>query len=224
VQIKSRMAVLAAGMTGVLVFNGCATTPMGPSLQVMPGPGKSFEAFNADDTYCRGFAQQQVAGQAQAANNQAIGTAVLGTALGAGLGAAIGGSRGAGIGAASGATTGTAIGADQTAVNQMSIQQQYDNAYAQCMYAKHNQVPGWEPPPGAPTEIGPPPPPPPPRAYDSLVAKIQKELIRLGLLAGQADGQMGPRTRAAISNFETTQGMPADGKPSEAVLDRLRKS
>ena len=50
-------------------------------------------------------------GQAQAANNQAVGGAVLTTVLGAGLGAAIGGGHGAAIGAASGAGLGAGLGA-----------------------------------------------------------------------------------------------------------------
>jgi uncharacterized protein YcfJ len=222
---KSRTAALAAGMAGILVFAGCATTPVGPTVQVMPGEGKSFAVFTADQDACKQYATQQVAGQAQAANNQAIGTAVLSTALGTGLGAAVGGGYGARVGAASGAATGTAIGAGQTQANQMSIQQQYDNAFAQCMYAKHDQVAGWEPAP--PQTYGPPqqlPPPPPPRASDPLVAKIQTELMRLGFLGGPADGVLGPRTRAAISNYEKTQGLPPDGTPSEALLDSLRKS
>jgi hypothetical protein len=75
---------------------------------------------------------------------------VLGTVLGAGLGAAIGGAygnpgAGAAIGAASGAGAGTLYGVDASNRAQWSIQQQYDNAFAQCMYAHGEQVPGWRP-------------------------------------------------------------------------------
>ena len=77
---------------------------------------------------------------AAAANNQAVGTALLTTALGAGLGAAVGGGgwhgnagRGAGIGAAGGAVAGTALGAGQAGFAQMSLQQQFDVMYGQCM-------------------------------------------------------------------------------------------
>ncbi len=127
----------------VLLLAACAETPMGPTVQVLPGRGKSFDAFRIDDANCRGFAQNQVAGQAQNANNRAVGAAALGTVLGAGLGAAIGGGQGAAIGAGSGALLGTGVGANSSANQQFSIQQQYDNAYAQCMFAAGNLVPGF---------------------------------------------------------------------------------
>jgi hypothetical protein len=126
-----------------LLLAACAETPMGPTVQVLPGRGKSFDAFRIDDANCRGFAQNQVAGQAQNANNRAVGAAALGTVLGAGLGAAIGGGQGAAIGAGSGALLGTGVGANSSANQQFSIQQQYDNAYAQCMFAAGNLVPGF---------------------------------------------------------------------------------
>ncbi len=110
-----------------------------------PGPNTPFEAFQYDQSVCKQFAQQQVAGHAENANNQAVGAGVLTTVLGAGPGAAIGGGRGAAIGAASGAGLGAAVGAQSSSNAQYSIQQQYDNAYARCMYAKGNQVPGYAP-------------------------------------------------------------------------------
>ena len=139
---------VSVGILAMLV--GCATTPMGPTVQVMPGRGKSFDAFQTDQLVCKNFAEQQVQGQANAANQSAVGGAVLGTVLGAGLGAAIGGvagnaGAGAAIGAASGAGAGTLYGANSSSQAQWSIQQQYDNAFAQCMYSKGNQVPGWTP-------------------------------------------------------------------------------
>jgi hypothetical protein len=139
--------IIAAGMAAMLT--ACAATPMGPMVQVMPGRGKSFDAFQVDQANCKYYAQGQVQGQAEAANNRAVGGAVLTTALGAGLGAAIGGAAGnvgagAAIGAASGAAGGAAYGADASSQAQYSIQQQYDNAYAQCMHAKGNLVPGFE--------------------------------------------------------------------------------
>jgi uncharacterized protein YcfJ len=129
---------------------GCAATPMGPTIQVMPGPNKSFDTFQTDQLVCKNYAEQQVQGQADVANQRAVGGAVLGTVLGAGLGAAVGGAygnagAGAAIGAASGAGAGTLYGANASTQAQWSIQQQYDNAYAQCMYSKGNQVPGFVP-------------------------------------------------------------------------------
>jgi len=143
-------ARLFAGAGALVLLAGCATTPMGPTLLVMPGPGKSFEVFQYDQSVCKNYAAQQVQGQADAANQRAVGGAVLTTALGAGVGAIFGsfaGNAGAGaaIGAASGVGVGSAIGADASAQVQGSIQQQYDNAFAQCMYSKGEQVPGFSP-------------------------------------------------------------------------------
>jgi uncharacterized protein YcfJ len=129
---------------------GCATTPMGPTIQVMPGLNTSFDTFQTDQLVCKNYAAQQVQGQADAVNQRAVGGAVLGTVLGAGLGAAVGGAygnagAGAAIGAASGVGAGTLYGANASTQAQWSIQQQYDNAYAQCMYSKGDQVPGFVP-------------------------------------------------------------------------------
>ena len=152
-----RIGVSALVMTMALA--GCAAPPPGPTVQVMPAPNKPFEVFVEDQNYCKQYAEQQVNAQVQPANNQAVGTAVVGTLLGAGLGAAIGGGSGAAVGAASGAVGGTALGASGSQAQQGAIQQQYDNAYAQCMYAKGNQVPGTQPP--APSYQPPPAAPPP---------------------------------------------------------------
>jgi hypothetical protein len=131
---------------------------MGPTVPVMPGAGKSFDQFAGDQALCKQYAESQVAGQAQQANQQAVGGALIGTALGAGLGAAVGGGRGAAIGAASGAAVGTGYGAASSSGAQYGIQQQYDNAFAQCMYSHGDQVPGFAPPPAYPPGAYVPPP------------------------------------------------------------------
>lgn len=189
---------------------------MGPMVPVMPGPNKPFAQFQDEDMSCRSFANAQVAGQAEAVNRTAVGGAVLSTALGAGLGAAIGGGRGAGIGAASGAGFGAVAGAGGSSNAQMSIQMQYDNAYAQCMYARGNQVPGYSPP--VPVGYAPVAP------RDGLVQAVQIELNRLGYLRGRADGLPGPQTVSAIQNFEASHGMPVDGVASPFLLDQLRQT
>jgi hypothetical protein len=79
------------------------------------------------------------------ANLRGLGTAALTTALGAGLGGAIGGGRGAGIGAASGALGGAGLGTVGSANAQRSIQAQYDNAFAACMFSLGNTVPSMGP-------------------------------------------------------------------------------
>ena len=132
----------AAVLTPVLLLCACAAEPLGPTVAVMPAPGKPFDVFQGDQALCKDFASQQVRGGAQQANNNQVGTAVIGTLLGAGLGAAIGGGRGAAIGAGAGALGGTVVGAGPAGQAQYSLQQRYDLAYSQCMYSRGNQVPG----------------------------------------------------------------------------------
>jgi uncharacterized protein YcfJ len=163
---------VAGVVAASLMLSACAHEPMGPRVAVMPGQNKPFEVFQQDQSVCQAYANQQVGGEARDANNRAVGSAVLGTLLGAGLGAAVGGGRGAAIGAGAGAVAGTAYGANGSAYEQGGIQRQYDIAYSQCMYSRGNQVPGYGggpraygPPPAPgyapPPGYGPPPPPPP---------------------------------------------------------------
>ncbi|MGD0229600.1 MAG: YMGG-like glycine zipper-containing protein [Syntrophorhabdales bacterium] len=65
---------------------------------------------------------------------------MLGTLLGAGLGAVIGAATGnvgagAAIGGATGLVGGTAMGSDAGYASQYQLQRRYDIAYQQCMYA-----------------------------------------------------------------------------------------
>jgi hypothetical protein len=144
--VMNRIKSVAVALSTLVLLEGCASTPTGPRVQVLPAPNKPFEVFAQEDTMCRQFATNQVNGQAEETNTKTIGTALIGGVLGAGLGAAVGGGRGAGIGAAAGTVAGTAVGASNGERGQGSIQQQYDNAYSQCMYAKGNQVVQRQPP------------------------------------------------------------------------------
>ncbi len=45
----------------IIGLAGCATVPTGPSVRVLPGPGKTLEQFQADDTFCRQYAAQEAA-------------------------------------------------------------------------------------------------------------------------------------------------------------------
>lgn len=149
----NRIGAVSAALAAVLLLEGCAQTPMGPTVQVLPAQGKPFEAFQQDQAICTNYAQGQVQGQAENANNRAVGGAVLGTVLGAGLGAAIGGGRGAAIGAGSGAIVGTGYGAGGSERAQYGIQGQYNNAYVSCMVSKGNVLPA----PPAPVYVQPAP-------------------------------------------------------------------
>src|SRR6202035_3129224 len=137
---RIRPGVASLSAAGLLA--GCAQPPLGPTVAVMPAANKPFPVFQQEDAYCRQFAQQQTAGTAEAANNSQVGTAVIGTVLGAGLGAALGGGRGAAVGAGAGALGGTAVGANQAERGTYSAQQRYNIAYSQCMYSYGNQVQG----------------------------------------------------------------------------------
>ena len=166
---RKTSAKALVGLSLAALLAGCAVHPAGPTVAVMPAPNKPFEVFAQDQTICRQYADSQIAGGAEAANNQAVGTAVLTTILGAGLGAAVGGGSGAAIGAASGAVAGSAIGANNSGWGGYGLQQQYDVAYTQCMYAKGNQIPGYGYGGGyyggsnyTYGSYPPPPPPPPP--------------------------------------------------------------
>jgi len=152
----------------LLLLVGCATAPPGPSVMVLPAPGKPFEVFQAEDANCRYYASQQIGMDPQQVANQNTATgAIVGTVAGAGLGAAIGaatGNPGAGaaIGAGSGLVAGTVVGANSGQMEGWEAQRRYDIAYQQCMYAKGNQIPGM----AQRNRRGyPPPPPPPPMQY-----------------------------------------------------------
>jgi outer membrane lipoprotein SlyB len=164
--MKSVNPRIAAILAATIALGACVQTPVAPMIPVAPGPNKTFDAFGADQAFCQQYASAQTAPAVAAANNQAVGGTILSTALGAGLGAAIGGGRGAAIGAASGAALGTVAGASGSGFAQMSVQQQYDILYGQCMAAHGNSVPGFSAPPGTPPyQAGPMPPPPAPGYY-----------------------------------------------------------
>ncbi|SNY91913.1 Sel1 repeat-containing protein [Cohaesibacter sp. ES.047] len=54
-----------------------------------------------------------------------------------------------------------------------------------------------------------------------IVAKAQSMLGALGYNAGPSDGQMGPRTRSAIRNFQEVAGLPVTGEIDRALLEEL---
>jgi membrane-bound lytic murein transglycosylase B len=48
-------------------------------------------------------------------------------------------------------------------------------------------------------------------------------LLSLGYDIGDIDGVIGSATRKAIREFQKEQGMKADGKPSAALLEAIRR-
>ena len=140
---------MTIGLAGALVLVGCVVAPpSGPSVMALPGNGKSFAQFQQEDGTCRQYASQQIGNQspAQAANNSAVGSAAVGTILGAAAGALLGASggdaaEGAAIGAGGGLLVGSAWGANAAYASGAALQQRYDMAYVQCMYANGNKLP-----------------------------------------------------------------------------------
>lgn len=170
------MKVVHFGLLGTLLLGACASAPTGPSVMALPGTGKNFEQFRADDAVCRQFALEQVGGVSagDAATDAGIRSAAVGTAVGAIAGAAIGGRDAAGVGAGTGLLVGSMAGGGAAHQSAYGTQRQYDNAYVQCMYAKGERVPvsgalarpqSVAPPVAAPAYMPPPPPGygPPPR-------------------------------------------------------------
>ena len=64
----------------LLLLGGCVSMPSGPSVMVLPGTGKNFDQFRADEMDCRQFASSQVGGDTPdgAAENSVARSAALG--------------------------------------------------------------------------------------------------------------------------------------------------
>jgi YMGG-like Gly-zipper len=175
-QFPMKIAVLALPLLAV----ACTTMPNGPAVMALPGTNKSFDQFRADDMSCRNYALESIGGvtPSDAATQSGVGSAVLGTALGAAAGAAIGGQEGAAVGAGTGLLVGGVAGTQTAQISGYGLQQRYDFGYIQCMYARGHKVPVYghtyeqsqatakSPPPPPPGMPPPPPhsstPPPPP--------------------------------------------------------------
>ena len=152
-------------LLGALTLGACVTMPSGPSVMVLPGTGKGFDQFRVDEFECKQYASSQVGGDSpnQVAGDSVAKSAALGTLVGAVAGAAIGGQRGAGVGAGTGLAVGAMAGTGAGNTSAYALQQRYDHAFQQCMYAKGHKVPvsgGFDSMrPSAPPAYTPPPPP-----------------------------------------------------------------
>jgi hypothetical protein len=146
-------SVICSSLLAALLA-ACATKPVGPSLAVMPTPGKPFDQFVAEDGQCRQYAASATG---MSSNQAAAGSMAGSMALGGGTGAAAGalagahhgaeigavtGPYGAAVGAAGGLAAGALIGTQQSNNSSASTQDRFNIAYEQCMYSKGNQVPG----------------------------------------------------------------------------------
>jgi hypothetical protein len=156
------------------ILASCVSVPNGPSNMALPGTGKNFNQFRADDASCRQFALDQTGGTTanQASTNSFVESAVVGTVIGALIGATVGRGRATGAGAATGLFVGSMVGASSANASSYGTQRRYDNAYTQCMYANGHRVPVSGHIEQQPAYTSPPQPrnyPPPPPGYSSAI-------------------------------------------------------
>src|SRR5260370_34285943 len=148
-QLRMRTAYIVPFLAALLVA-ACATVPTGPSVMVLPGTGKNFEQFQADDAVCRQWAAQETGTTAQrAATESTVSGAAIGTAVGAAAGAAIGAAAGspatgAAVGAGVGLLGGTAAGAGTGEGSSWWGQRRYDltSIHGRYRKGKHSPSPG----------------------------------------------------------------------------------
>jgi hypothetical protein len=131
-------------VVALVALAGCTVLPPDePSVLVLPGQGKSFDQFRADNDICKQFAHEQVAGRTPGSVgvDSGVRSAAVGTLLGAAAGAAINGGHGASVGAGTGLALGGLSGAGAANDASSQLQQRYDIGYEQCMYAKGHRIP-----------------------------------------------------------------------------------
>lgn len=159
------LSVAGVAIAAALTLAGCVSAPLGPTVPVMPGAGKSQAAFEDDEYYCEDYANDRVAGRIDRANDQIARNTAIGTVLGAALGAAVGDTGGAIAGGAAGAAVGASTA--NPGYKQYSAQRQFNIAYAQCMKYRGNEIaPPYGPPrPRWDRDYRDYPPPPPPDDY-----------------------------------------------------------
>ncbi|MES2710513.1 MAG: glycine zipper family protein [Pseudomonadota bacterium] len=142
------------GMVVIPLALGACTVvrPGGPSVLAIPGEGRDLASFNAQEANCRNYADVQIGPiDPTRATDAAVGSAAVGTVVGAAAGALIGsasGNAGAGaaIGAGTGLVAGSAVGAGGVAASSADLQGRYDAAYIQCITASGNTVAMQQPP------------------------------------------------------------------------------
>ena len=177
---RTLLAIIGTGIA--LTVTGCAVVPSTPTVMVLPGTHSSPTQFQADSLACQQQAQTLLAGAVQAANDQAAANVVVGTMMGAAVGALMGhgyydSSDWVAWGAGTGLLMGGVAAGGSSQAWSYSLQQRFNIAYVQCMYQRGHQVPGQvrvrrqapgipPPPPNYPPPNYPPPNYPPP-AYNA---------------------------------------------------------
>ena len=90
-----------------------------------------------------------------------------------------------------------------------------------CSHPPGNTAAPVEPPSSASTSSTPTPPATTVRPTDPEVRAAQVSLAGLGYYRGPIDGIDGPKTRAAVANYQTDEGLSPDGKVSRELVARL---
>src|SRR5499427_2224999 len=78
--------------------------------------------------------------------------------------------------------------------------------------------------PAAPSKVAAPAAPAAPRSPGEIINDIQRELARRGYYDGASDGLYGPKTDAAIRDFEQAAGLKPSAEPNEALLQAIMRS
>lgn len=139
--IMARFARVLLCFAAACVLSACVTVPPGPSQPSLPGSGKGWDQFQADDASCRQIAAARGGVPSDAAAQAGAGSAVAGTVLGAAIGGLLGGGEGAAVGAGMGLFTGSVVGTGYAQNAAVVTQQSYDRVYFQCMYAAGHRIP-----------------------------------------------------------------------------------
>ena len=84
---RKRAVSVGAAVLILIGLSACATAPMSPSLVTLPGTGRSFDQFRADDYNCRLYGEVQIG--LRTPQSAAAAAMTVGTASGAGLVSAI---------------------------------------------------------------------------------------------------------------------------------------
>src|SRR5215831_13951431 len=64
--MRARWSVL---LLGIGILGACTVRPTGPSVLVLPAVGKPMDVFQAEESGCRAYAQQQLAGAPEQAGS-----------------------------------------------------------------------------------------------------------------------------------------------------------
>ena len=173
-----QLVAAVSSLTFVLVTDVESLLGLGPAIflvssaLIAPLAGRTMDRVGRVPVLAAGFAAGAAGAALTALGAQTSSAAavITGFALvGAAAGAAIGGRRGAGVGAGTGLAVGALAGSGAGNASALGVQERYDHAFLQCMYARGHKIPvsgrfaySSRPAAGDTPRYSPPPPPPPP--------------------------------------------------------------